>query len=253
MTAVASASSAPQAKSYARLAADAIFLYDIDYGSIPESTFNGTYSYSLRYRVNAIAVYDGRKLSVAGGMLADGGATVKLDMTQWGGPPPAPRRPVRCTTRAGSRGGQGTEYQSDTDGGLFSGGGGIGIANNRLSINPGRAIKWSIGCAATESMETHGLPGGPSLRVPSPPRTLFTQPKAFSILCEESYSHGWDPAADTPGAHKFEGGAYFVVRFTPFPATQLNATKKRLLDRAGENIPAPNVSTPIARPYKKCP
>ena len=246
VVAAGSATSAPQATSYSRLAASALFMYDIDYGSNPDSTFNGTYSYMLRYQVNVIAAHDGRKLSTVGGMLADGGATVKLAMTQWRAPP-SPRRPVRCS-KPGSRGGDGREYQSDTDGGYFSGGGGIGISNNSLSVNPGQGIKWSIGCAATESLETHGLPGGPSIRVPSPPRTLFAQAKAFSIACEKSFSHGWEPSADVPGAHKFEGSVYFTARFTPFPASQLNATKKRFLGRVGTNIPSPN----LTKPYKKC-
>lgn len=252
VVAAGSAASAPQAKSYSRLAADAIFIYDLDYGSNPDSTFNGTYSYSLRYRVNAIAVYDGRRLSALTAMLVDGGATVMLDMTEWRGDPPTPRRPVRCANRAGSRGGDGREYQSDTNGGYFSGGGGVGISGSTLSVNPGAGIKWSIGCSATESLTTHKLPGAPSIRVPGPPRTLFGQAKAFSIACEKSFSHGWDPAAGAPGAHKFEGGAYFTVRFTPFPATQLNAAKKRLLGRVGTNIPAPNLNTPFARPSDKC-
>jgi hypothetical protein len=42
-------------------------------------------------------------------------------------------------------------------------------------------------------------------------------------------------------AHKFRGQVYFEVRFTPFPASQLTATKKRLRDRLGKDISPPSL------------
>lgn len=242
--AVSSAASAPEALSYSRLAVRANFYYSIEYGSNPDSTFNGTYWYSINWKVNTIAVYNGRNVSALdGSMLADGGAQMEMNMTEWRGP--SSRRPVRCS-RPGSR--DGRYYERQTDGASFSGGGGVGVANGRLTINPGRAIVWSIGCAATESLETHGLPGGPAIRVFAPPKRFFVGSKAFSIGCKDSYSHDWDPAADVPNAHKFSGHADFDVRFTPFPASQLTATKKRLRDLAGKNISGPQVKS-----LKECP
>ena len=242
----ASAASAPQVTTYSRLAVNAWFTYKIDYGSNPDSTFNGTYRYTLSYQVNAIAVYDGRTLSASGGtMLADGGAYIRQDMTQWSGP--STRRPVQCPAPGAREGGR--LYESDTNGGRFSGGGGVGVSNAGLTFNPGRAIKWSIGCAATEQLETHGLPGGPGFRVPPPAKSRFTGTKTFGIGCVDVYSHDWDPSADVPGAHKFEGAVIFTVRFTPFPASQLAATKTRLRDRVGEDIAVPRLKSP----HKDCP
>jgi hypothetical protein len=236
-----SASSAAETLSYSRLSVRAVFLYSIDYGSHPDSTFNGRYIHDLRYNVNTIVAYDGRRISALEGlMLADGGAHIRMDMTQWRGP--STRVPVRC--RQGSfRGSDPGEYDSHTNGGRFSGGGGVGVSNNRLTFNPGRAIVWSIGCAATESLAYHGLPDGPSLSIPAPRRSLFAGSKAFSRGCSDSYEHDFEPSADVPNTHSFHGQVVFEVRFTPFPASQLTATKKSLRDRAGKNIPRPPVGT----------
>jgi hypothetical protein len=241
VVAVSSAASAPQALSYSRLAVRGVFFYSIDYGSHPDSVFNGTYHSDLRYNVNTIVAYDGRRISALNGlMLADGGKTIRMNMTQWRSP--SSRAPVRCPER-GSRGSEPGEYDSHTDVGRFSGGGGVGVSNNRLTLNPGRAIVWSIGCAATESLAIHGLPDGPSLSVPAPRRSLFAGSKAFSIGCYDSYEHDFEPSADVPNTHKFSGTVLFEVRFTPFPASQLTATKKGLRDRAGKNIPRPPVNS----------
>src|SRR3990172_4714848 len=92
VVAVSSAASATQALSYSRLAVRANFFYSIDYGSHADSTFNGTYWYSIHWTVNAIAVYDGRRVSVLNdSMLAHGGAQMEMDMTEWRGP--SSRRP----------------------------------------------------------------------------------------------------------------------------------------------------------------
>jgi hypothetical protein len=234
LTAVAPASSAPEERSYARLSALASFHFQIDYGSNPDSVFNGTYVYQLLYHVSTITAFDGRRVSALEGlMLADGGATLSMDMTEWRSP--TTRRPVRCRA-PGSENGNGQFYTTRTRGGQFSGGGGVGVTNNGLTLNPGRAIKWSVGCSATESLETHGLPGGPSMRVPAPAKSRFRGTKPFSVSCLESYSHPYQPSAAVPNAHKFQGTALFEVRITPFPASQLTATKTRLRDRVGEQI-----------------
>lgn len=246
VTAVSSAASSTQALSYSRLAVSAEFYYEIGYGSNPDSVFNGDYSYYLTYRVNAIVVFDGRTLwAPSGSMLADGGASVDMDMTQWRSP--SSRRPVRCS-KPGSQNGGGQVYETDTKGGRFSGGGGVGVSNQGLTVNPGRKIVWSIGCAATESLATHGLPDGPSLRIPPPAKSRFTSMKPFNLGCKDRYSHGWDPAADVPNAHSFLGTVDFRARFTPFPASQLTATKQRLRDLAGKPIDAPSVPN-----LKNCP
>lgn len=240
VVAAGSAASAPQALSYSRLAASGFFAYTIEYGSHPDSTFNGSYQKIVGWEVNAIAVYDGRSVSVQGGrMLTDSRVSVDMNMTEWRAPP-AERRPIRCRA-PGSRDNEGQEYFATTNGGRFSGGGGLGVTNAGLTVNPGRAVSWSIGCAATESLESpHGLPGGPSLMVPAPPRSLFGGTKAFSISCRDSYSHGWEPAADVPNAHTFRGNVEFRVRFTPFPASEFTAAKKRLRDGVGRNVNAPS-------------
>lgn len=240
-----SASSAPQALSYSRMSATAQFVYDLDYGSHPDSVFNGTYSYTLIYRVNTIVAYNGRTLSTPSGMLADGGASLRMNMTEWRGP--SSRRPVRCR-EAGSEGNEGQVYNTSTTGGRFSGGGGIGVSSAGLTVNPGRAIKWSIGCAATESLEIHGLPGGPSFRVPAPARSRFNGSKRFLIACDDGYEHDFEPAQDIPNAHKFRGFVSFWVQFTPFPASQLTATKKRLRDQVGDPLRGPR---PVR--YQDCP
>lgn len=214
------------------MSAVAQFSLDLDYGSVHESVFNGTYSYYLLYRVNAIVVYNGRTLS-APIMLADGGASVDMNMTQWASPDS--RSVVRCRA-PGSENGQGRVYETRTNGGRFSGGGGVGISNTGFTLNPGRAIKWSLGCSATESLPTHGLLGGPAIRMPAPAKSRFTGSKAFSIGCSDSYSHEFEPAVLAPNAHKFRGEVSFAVKFTPFPASQLAATKTRLRDLVGEGL-----------------
>lgn len=251
VVAVSSAASATQALHYSRISAKAHFSYSIDYGSNPDSVFNGTYFYFIGWSVNAIAVYDGRRVSVANNsMLADGGAQMEMDMTEWRGP--SSRRQVRCLkpgSKPSSATGRGQFYDTATKSRpRFSGGGGIGVANGQLSVNPGAAIVWSIGCRATEGLETHGLEGGPTIYVSAPPKSLFAGSKAFSIGCKDAYKHGWDPAAGVPNAHTFIGSVDFAVKFTPFPASQLTATKKRLRDLAGKNLSEPSV-----KKYKECP
>jgi hypothetical protein len=241
---VGSASSAPQALSYSRMSVTAQFSYELDYGSHPDSTFNGTYRYYLLYRINAIVAFNGRTLS-ASSVLADGGASVTMNMTQRYGP--STRQVIRCS-KAGSTNGQGLEYNTDTDGGRFSGGGGVGVSNSGLTVNPGRAITWSLGCSATETLETHGLPGGPGFRVPAPAKSRFVGRKRFVIACTDSYEHDFEPAQNVPGAHKFSGNVDFAVQFTPFPASQLTATKKRLRDQVGDDLSGPRLAN-----LKDCP
>lgn len=247
VVAASSAASAPQELRYSRLSAAAEFLYELDYGSNPDSEFNGTHWHLLAYRVNAIVVYDGRSLRPLGGqMLAEGSATVAKNMTEWRGVPPTPRRRIRCPGSTEPLGG----VRSATDGARFSGGGNISISNDGLVINPGRAVNWSLGCAATEGLETHGLPGGPTMRLPAPGRSRFAQASAFGLNCFDNYEHGWDPAQNVPGAHKFKGHVILGARFTPFPASRLTATKKSLRDRVGKHISWPG---PKVTKYKECP
>jgi hypothetical protein len=227
------ASASPSATTYSRLAASATFLYIIDYGKLPESTFNGKYTYQITWRLRAIVAFDGNRITAhEGRMLVDGSVSLKHDRTLLYG---SSRTPIRCRT-PGSKLGRGLEYLRDTMVARFSGGGGVGVGSKGLDINPGRAIDWSIECSATETLESHGLQGGPGFRVKPPPKALFRGTKAFGIGCRYFFEHDWEPASDVPGAHTFVGLTIFAARFTPFPGEQLDATEQRLRDAAGKPI-----------------
>jgi hypothetical protein len=230
----AGAGSATSATTYSRLAASASFVLVIDYGSHPESTFNGRYTYTVSWRLRTIVAFDGKRLSVhEGKMLVDGTVSLKHDLTEWRGPDT--RRAIRCRT-PGSKLGRGQEYLRETKVARFSGGGGVGAASNGLTVNPGRVIDWSIECSATESLETHDLQGGPGFRVKAPARSLFRGTRPFGLGCRQVFEHDWEPASDVPGAHRFTGITVFAAKFTPFPVGQLDATEQRLRDAAGDPI-----------------
>jgi hypothetical protein len=219
------AGNAPPEKTYFRLAVGAEFTYDLDYGSHPQATFNGTYSHTLAYTVNAIAVYDGRTVSVPRGlMLVEGLVVIEQHMTQRA----APRRvPLRC------RGSDQAIFETKGRAGVFSAGS-VSVSNSGLSVDPGEAVRWNVDCSATEQLESHGLLGGPQFVVPAPARSWFDGKKVLSIGCKDEYSH---PSAP-PDGHSFKGYVRVFVRFTPFPASKLAETKKALRDMAGKELPA---------------
>jgi hypothetical protein len=224
VVAAAAADGASTEKTYFRVAALAGFQYTLDYGSAQPSVYNGKYDKQIGWFMNAIAVYDGRSVSVPRGlMIVDGYVQVSDDRTQRASA--TTRRPVRCSV----------DDIYNTDRSLFSAGR-ISVSSAGLSIDPGPGIKRNVGCAATEALPNHGLPGGPELRVPAPARALFSGTKIFSIACKDSYSHPYKPAG-VPNGHSFVGEVLFKVRFTPFPASKLTETKKWLRDRAGDSIP----------------
>jgi hypothetical protein len=202
-----------------------LFFHELDYGSDPGATFNGHYENLLTYTVNAIAVFDGRTVWVPrGAMLVDGHVYISQRMTQWGLPT---RVPVQCEVGGTPLGG--THYR-DTRRGPRSGAvvstGSVSVSRSGLSFDPGEKVRWNIDCGATETLETHGLIGGPQFVLPAPAKSRFAATAPFSIGCKKQFSHGFEPG-DVNG-HSFKGEVRVFVAFTPFPASKLDATRKAL-------------------------
>jgi hypothetical protein len=206
---------APQ-KSYFRLAASGTFHYQLDYGSVQASVYNGKYSKTILWTMNAIAQFDGKAVSIVKGQaIVDGSTNVFDDRTQRTGA--TTRRPVDDTCTA----------VASTSGPVRSAGR-VSLSTAGLSVDPGAAIKRNVGCAATESLSNHKLPGGPEFRVPPPRTSWFSETNRFSIPCARSFSHPYNKPTGVANGHAFEGNVSLYVRFTPFMASKLADTKKWL-------------------------
>jgi hypothetical protein len=224
-------------KSYFRLAASGNFHYRLDYGSVQASVYNGKYSKTILWTMNAIAQFDGKALSIVKGQaVVDGATSVFDDRTQRTGA--TTRRPVAgtCTAVANLNGPVRSE-------------GRVSLSSVGLSVDPGSAIKRNIGCAATESPAFHKLPGGPEFRVPPPRTSRFSRADRFFIGCSGSFSHPYNKPTGVANGHAFEGNVSLYVRFTPFPASKLADTKKWLQKLEASPSLAPPVS---GATFKKC-
>lgn len=214
------AQSGTRATTYQRFAANAKFKYFIDYGSSPRSVYNGNYSREFSYRINAITVFDGRSVSVLKRfLLVDGSAVVIESRTKSAG---TSRVPVRCDAA-----------DDTTDGATYSAGR-VSVSSAGVVVDPGPAVKWNL-CAATESLPTHHLPGGPQFKVPAPAKSRFTGDERFEYSCSKEFEHDFNPPG-RPNTHSFYGQVDFYARFTPIPASNLAAAKTALRDRFGESL-----------------
>lgn len=184
-------SGAPQ-NHYLRITAQAEFNLTLDYGSDPGAVYNGRYQQHLIYQSRAIVVFSGSADSVIPGvpMVVQGRATVIDERTEWVSA--GSRKPVECnrhTVRTGS---------GDRSRFVVTSGGSLGVsAASGLRVDPGAAVP-SVGCAATEELETHGLRGGPSFAVSAPRKSRFSGREAFSVACIDDYSHSLESRPRRP-------------------------------------------------------
>ena len=219
------AHSAAAEKTYLRFEVAAFYGYELDYGSDPRGTFNGTFASQMEYVMNGIAVYDGRAVSIPRGLMIVAGYTlISEERTRLaaGGP----RVPLKCENKILNTAGNHRPIRSS---------GRISISNEGMSVDPGPEFKWNTGCTATESPEFHLLQGGPSFSVPAPPRSRFAGTADFSVGCRDSYSHPFKPPGN-PNGHKFTGEVDLWVSFTPFDAEKLTETKKELRDKIDTDL-----------------
>lgn len=118
-------------------------------------------------------------------------------------------------------------------------GGSMGVsAASGLRVDPGAAVP-SVGCAATEELETHGLRGGPSFAVSAPRKSRFSGKEAFSVACSDDYSHSLEESPEAPNGnrHSFDGSVQVSVTLTPFPSSKLKDVKRVLRDSVGKYVP----------------
>ena len=232
------AGGATPARSYLRVAAGGEFVYTIEYGSDPAALFNDRYVKIIDWTMNGIAVYDGKNLGVArGDMLVLGSAQIFDRRTQRVGQT-GTRKPVPCTAPGvevdptdGVR-----EWTSGTKNirAVLSGGR-VSLGGGSVGVDPGPGFKWNIGCAATEALPNHGLPGGPSFKVPAPDIPgVFAGTKVLSIACQRTFQHL--PEESGNPSHSFDGKVRVWVRFRPFPESKLSATRTALRERVGKDI-----------------
>jgi hypothetical protein len=224
-----SASGAGTGKSYFRVTASGLFDLELDYGSDAASQRNGHYSKYLHWTLNAIAVWDGHRLSVPKNLLiADGRTTVVDDRTVPDGQ--GGRKPYECPA---------PEYDEDriwlhdTKVAVLSAGR-ISFSSGRISADPGRVVKRNVGCAATEALSSHGLAGGPEFKVEAPG---FNGSRPYSTSCAAKFKHEYTPAGRANG-HSYDGVVHVTVTFARFPYSKLAKWKAQLRGRVGGNIAA---------------
>jgi len=224
-------------KHYLRLGVYASFALGLDYGSNPRAVYNGVYQKLILYNVRAIVVFDGSRVYLPpASMVVQGNVRVGDERTQWVSS--TSRKPVKCAARgvevkSGERiwhSGTGTGEEPVFE---FTKQGRVAVSAEGLTVDPGAAVPKNVGCAATEELENHGLPGGPWFSVSAPPKSLFSGTKPFSINCTDSYKHGFTKETDGNG-HAFDGFVEAAVTFTPFPASNLAQVKQKLRDSVGQ-------------------
>lgn len=238
----AGAGAAPE-KRYLRISADGNFSLRLEYGSDPRAVYNGSWFKSTSYKVRAIVVFDGRTASLLPGasMVIAGSVFVNENRTLW--VRVGSRKRVECKSPGVAEFEPGSgSYFTQTGPGerasfVFAKGGGVSVSSGGLKVDTGAAIK-GFGCAATEALETHGLPGGPSFTVSPPAKSRFSGSKPFSITCNDEYSHPFTTTEPNGNHHSFTGSAQATVTFTPFPATNIANVKKALRDSVGKKQPS---------------
>lgn len=213
--AAGAASSAEQTQTYWLVTGNADFYWSLDYGNHPDSVFNGHYQAHLRYFITTIAVGN-RGVSSRERMLVDGYGVVNNEMTVWSG---GSHVPVACNGIA----------RRETHGARKSSGSHISVSNGVINIDPGSAITWAVGCAATESNAIHGLPDGKTIGGGAPAGRM----KPGVIACSDDYSH---ESTGDPNGHKFYGSASFSVRFLRIPAENVVGARRALRRQVGRTI-----------------
>lgn len=235
--AIGGAGAAPGASAtttYLMVSASGEFRYDMDYGDDPRSQRNGKYSKYITWSTYAIVVYDGRSFTLGKkSMVVDGLVRVEDQRTRRISD--TEREPLVCDAE-GATGPPGDRtWEANTETARFAAGR-IKVSKTELTLDPGRVITTNIGCAASESLPFHGLPGGPTFNVPTVAgRSRFTGTRPFTIICNDEYSHAYKPAGK-PNGHSFSGTVHISVKLAPFPKSELSDMKTALRDKAGENL-----------------
>jgi hypothetical protein len=212
------AGAAPEAQrvQYFNATGKAFFIYSLDYGSHPDAVFNGRYTASLSYTIKTIVSFDGRRIRTVTTPMVDGRAAVSDQMTVWTG---GPRTPTQCQERP----------SHVTNGARRSSGAHLSVGSGISHIDPGNAIRWPVGCSATETLAAHGLPAGKTI-------TGGASVRAFrsGFACTDNYSHQAD--ATNPNGHSFVGGARFSLKFSPIGRGTLADATRALRRQAGRTL-----------------
>jgi hypothetical protein len=214
---------------YWQAVGSAHFSWTIDYGTNPDSVFNGRYVATLRYQIRTLVSYDGRSISTITRPLVNGSASVVDRMSVWTG---GPRTPRGCQERP----------SHSTQGARRSSGAQVSVGHGRAHIDPGNAIKWAVGCAATESNAIHGLPDGKTISGGARAGAIRT-----GVACSDHFEHAGPPNA--PNGHAFVGSASFSLRFFPIANGQLEGARRALRRQVGRPIV---YRGPPTRSYRDC-
>jgi hypothetical protein len=210
------AQSAPQAATYWTVTGRADFYYHLDYGSHPDGVFNGGYTAHLRYKVAAIASYANGRLT-SRQPLVDGRGDVTDERTMWD--ISGARKPVVCDENPRSS----TNEARRSSGSQISVGGGV------AHVDPGNAIRWAVGCAATESLAIHGLPDGKTISA-----NVSSRGMPRLVACSDSYTH--DADRSDPNGHKFIGTVGLFLKLAPIPRKRLADVRRSLRKQVGRDI-----------------
>lgn len=209
----AGAASDARRVSYYTATAHADFWYTLDYGSNPDHTFNGDYTSHLRYTIRTLVSYDGRRIKTVARPIVDGTGVVNNRMTVWTG---GPRAPVQCNEVP----------THDTDGARRSTGAQISVGGGIVHLDPGSAVKWPVGCAATESNALHGLPDGKTISGGASVRAFRS-----GFACQDEYRHEREGRD-----HSFAGWALLYVRFSPIGKGKLPDARRALYRQVGRDL-----------------
>jgi hypothetical protein len=187
--------------------------WGIDYGSHPDGVFNGKYEARLSYNFVGIAERERGQLSTRQRLAVTGNGSVADARTVWTG---GERAPVPC-------------QENPTHEVRFakrSSGSHVSLGRGLLNIDPGNAIRWAVGCAATESNAIHGLPDG---------KTISGAASGISgvVACRDSFTHQFTGG---PNGHSFFGTASFFVRFQSIPKSQIADARRVLRNQQGRTI-----------------
>ena len=188
-------------------------LWGIDYGSDPAGVYNGKYEARLSYNFVGIAERERGRVSTRQRLFITGKGSVADARTMWTG---GERIAIPCQE----------EPTHETRFARRSSGSHVSVGNGLVSIDPGNAIRWAVGCAATESNAIHGLPDG---------KAISGAASGISdiVACKDNFTHGFTGGAN---GHSFVGTASFFVRFTSIPKSQIADARKALRKQQGRTI-----------------
>jgi hypothetical protein len=166
--------------------------------------------------MRTLVSFDGRRIKTIDRVVVDASSVVSNRMTVSSG---GARTRVACSAPS----------EHDTQGARQSSGAQISVGGGIVHLDPGSAVTWPVGCAATESLAFHGLPDGKTIS-----GAASVQAFRGGFSCSDEYEHEAD--AGDPNGHSFAGAALFFVKFSPIARDGLRTARLALGRQVGRDI-----------------